>query len=143
MASEGDANHVDSFLSLSRVLTGDPRLEADLAAEYYARLQEAFGAERLGRLLETFNGVGEDPPPAEAIRSEILEDEHLGPLAKETIMLWYMSGFRAPDARGEMRELGPETPEQYFRGLLWPTIRAHPLGLSGGYFGYWHYPPEN
>jgi hypothetical protein len=35
------------------------------------------------------------------------------------------------------------SPEQYFRGMMWSVIRAHPPALSGGYFGYWRYPPEN
>jgi hypothetical protein len=35
------------------------------------------------------------------------------------------------------------TAEQYARGLVWKAIRAHPMALTGGYFGYWHYAPED
>jgi hypothetical protein len=34
-------------------------------------------------------------------------------------------------------------PAEYFSGLAWRIIGAHPPGLSGGYFGHWHYRPEN
>ena len=79
---------------------------------------------------------------------KIMSNSRLSEVAKEITMLWYMSGFRIPGCQGddgepEFKELAPETPEQYFRALFWPTVRAHPLGLSGGYFGYWKYPPEN
>ena len=31
----------------------------------------------------------------------------------------------------------------YFESVVWRVIQAHPRGLSGGYFGHWHYPPED
>lgn len=128
------------FLRLSRVLTGEPRLDPQLACEYHERIERAFPDE-CDALLAAFGEFqGSDELVSQRVRSEIMDDKDLGAVAREVIMIWYLSGFRGP---GDIGELGPETPEQYYQGLLWPTIRAHPLGLSGGYFGYWHYPPEN
>lgn len=31
----------------------------------------------------------------------------------------------------------------YFESVMWRVIQAHPRGLSGGYYGHWHYPPED
>ena len=125
-----------TFLKLSTELTGYDQLDADLAAEYYERIRAGFG-QRLDDLLSDYANNGD-------VAGIMGDDEH-SRVAQEIIMLWYMSGFQDPTSPDpeKPRELGPETPEQYFRGLFWPTVRAHPLGLSGGYFGYWRYPPEN
>lgn len=127
-----------AFRRLSEVLTGHEPLNEELSKQYYQRIDKAFDDGRLEKLLEAFDPKGGDV-------TAIMEDKQLSAVAKEIIMLWYMSGFRDPGSlsSGKPKELGPKTPEQYFQGLFWPTIRAHPLGLSGGYFGYWKYPPEN
>lgn len=139
----------ETFLKLSQVLTGEQRLSLALAEEYYDRILRAY-PEQLAELLTKFDSLSssgdqpcDDDQLCDEIRNNIMVVVELAKVAREIIMLWYMSGFRSPDENCGEQELGPETPEQYFQGLLWPTIRAHPLGLSGGYFGYWHYPPEN
>jgi hypothetical protein len=56
---------------------------------------------------------------------------------------WYVHGAgqheRQPPALHELYG----TPEEYFSGLAWQIIGAHPPGLSGGYFGHWRYRPDN
>lgn len=42
-----------------------------------------------------------------------------------------------PWAAGEMGA------EDYFESLMWRVVQAHPRGLSGGYYGHWHYPAED
>jgi len=134
---------MDTFLDLSCVLTGENRLSPVLASEYYRRINEAFGV-RLEALLNEFASLqATEADVTTVVAKRIMPDDQLGLVAREIIMLWYLAGFRGPDSSGGQREYGPETAEQYFQGLLWPAIHAHPLGLSGGYFGYWHYPPEN
>ena len=135
-----------TFLALSEALTGVKDLELDLSRAYLARLDAAFGTKQIDALLNRFDTkVAKADMPEQAVEQHIMKDAKLGQLGHELIILWYLAGFRAPgiDSGASPMELGPETPEQYFRGLLWPVIRAHPLGLSGGYFGYWRYPPEN
>ena len=49
-----------------------------------------------------------------------------------------------PDADGRPDPAQTEIDERdYFEAVLWPVIQAHPRALSGGYFGHWHYPPED
>jgi hypothetical protein len=146
MAKKSDPT-VDEFLRLSQVLTGETRLDCDLAEQYLLRIRKAFERD-LASLLDVFRSLsGEGEQLLAELHAAFSQQEGLERVAQEIIMLWYMSGFRVPDvdAAGKptLRELGPETPEQFFRGLFWPTVRAHPQGLSGGYFGYWKYPPEN
>lgn len=69
------------------------------------------------------------------------------------IYLWYTSEFIT---RSEMNsffnistnfnkesEFIHKTPLGYYNAILWKAISAHPIGLTGGYFGYWKYKPEN
>jgi len=137
---------IAAFEALSRVLTGVEHLNPDLTQPYLSRLDKAFGVKRLNDLLNLYDEKVADADDAvKAVDTHIMKNDQFGAVAREVIVLWYTAGFRAPeDQSGKpVTEVGPEAPEQYFQGLLWPTIRAHPLGLSGGYFGYWKYPPEN
>ena len=134
---------IKTFIEFSEALTGHENLaekrdgKRSLAESYYELIETAFGGERLKKLLSTFKGL---TGKGNSRLEQIMSDEQMNEVAQEIIMLWYMSSFRRP---GEKRDSAPKTPEQYYQGLFWPTIRAHPLGLSGGYFGYWRYPPEN
>lgn len=146
-AGTGKNSSIQTFVDLSEMLTGHENLaekrdgERSLAESYHELIKTAFGEKRLANLLSTFEGLeGAGEYLNKAIEKQILQNEELSTVAQEIIMLWYMSAFRPPD---ETRDGAPQTPEQYYQGLFWPTIRAHPLGLSGGYFGYWKYPPEN
>ena len=55
------------------------------------------------------------------------------------------TGLMPDDAGGDVRESGPTvlTAEDHFEALMWRVLQAHPPALSGGYFGHWHYPPED
>ncbi|MBL0726111.1 hypothetical protein [Piscinibacter sp. HJYY11] len=125
------------FRDLSRHLAGVDA-QADLAAPYLQRLRaELFGA-RIDELLELFARLRSTSTDLEMdIRQQIVESSDFGALAQQIILLWYTSAF----ADGDNWKFGP--PEQYFRSHIWSVIGAHPPALSGGYFGYWKYPPEN
>ncbi len=137
---------IKTFTDLSEVLTGHEKLaekrdgKKSLAESYYELIETAFQGGKLKKLLSTFKSLkGDGDFLNKEVDIKIMRDKDLGVIAREIIMLWYMSTFKAPGKR----DGAPETPEQYYQGLFWPTIRAHPLGLSGGYFGYWRYRPEN
>ena len=141
---------VKSFLALSIELTGYDQLAKDLAEQYCERIEQELG--RLDEVLEAFRegGASRVFTPKDDTAAEKKRTERTSLVANEIILLWYMSQFGVPkegdfdeDGNQKYNELPPETPEQYVRGLFWPTVRAHPLGVSGGYFGYWRYPPEN
>lgn len=126
-----------AFLALSRALTGVDELDPSLAGELLARIRAASEAARLPDLLARFGAIlagGGDPTAG--IDAGIMAAAELAPLARQITLLWYTSAF---ESAGRWT-FG--TPRQYFGALLWPIIGAHPPALSGGYFGYWKYPPE-
>src|SRR5690349_13269070 len=111
---------------------------------------------RVEALLDTFREIRKGGGDLEeGVRQQIINNETLSPVARQIIYLWYTSALLVRSVKPDMAvnlETGrPDTgttlqfgsPEQYFRGLIWSVIRAHPPALSGGYFGYWRYPPEN
>ncbi|MBD1895504.1 sugar dehydrogenase complex small subunit [Coleofasciculus sp. FACHB-129] len=130
---------LDDFVALSSVLTGEHKLDRNLADQYMQRvLQEPVG-NQLENLLKLFYEIqSEGDDIVGKIRKQIIENSTLGPLAKQIIILWYTSGF--PEADGKTWRFG--SPEGYFSSLMWSIIQAHPPGLSGGYFGHWKYPPD-
>lgn len=152
---------LDDFIALSSVLVSERNLDRSLAQNYFDRLLKApVGGEpmasRMEALLNTFREIragGGDLE--EGVRKRIINDDTLSPVARQIIFLWYTSAFlirsQKPDAATNLETGRPDSsttlefgsPEQYFRGMMWTVIRAHPPALSGGYFGYWKYPPEN
>jgi hypothetical protein len=126
------------FVELSVALLGDTDLPESLASAYMKRIDAAHPGE-LDALIEAFEaGAAAGDDPEHAIESRVVADAALWATAREVITIWMTSRLPRLDA------VAPEVvaPEQYFQGRLWSTIRAHPQGLSGGYFGYWHYEPE-
>ncbi len=152
---------LDDFIALSSVLIGERKPDRELAQEYLDRLLAAPVAgdpmlKRVQVLLNKFREIRDGGGDIdEGVRQRIINDDALSPVARQIIYLWYTSAFLVRSVKPDMMvnlETGrPDTsttlqfgsPEQYFRGLIWSVIRAHPPALSGGYFGYWRYPPEN
>ncbi|MFN0007223.1 MAG: hypothetical protein ACKVXR_04885 [Planctomycetota bacterium] len=125
------------FLCLSRHLAGVDALDEELAAELMDRVIQEPAGIGLPRLLAEFRAIESVGGDVSAgIANRIMGSTELAPLAQQITLLWYTSGF---EAGGQWR-FG--TPRQYFGALMWPIIGAHPPALSGGYFGYWKYPPE-
>ncbi len=126
-----------TFYRLSQVLTGEPEIDPGLAQGLMERLRVEPEGVQLDRLLEVFNEIltsGTDVE--EQISTRIMADSSLRPLAISLVLLWYL---------GEVSSANPDNPpteEQYFESVLWRIVRAHPPGLSGGYFGHWTYPPD-
>ena len=135
---------LDDFIAMSSVLTGTRELDRGIAGQYFERISKDAEGSKLSALLGVFREIqaaGGDT--TEAIRQRIMNDGALGPLAQQIIILWYTSAIHTQDEKGNHKFDFPDDPNQYFSGLVWTAIRAHPLGLSGGYFGHWKYPPEN
>ena len=128
------------FHQLSLGLLGEPSLDADRAEgllQRFVQFLPAADRENLDRLTVLADGLPPDADEREqAIRSHIMADGDLRKLAKIIIGLWYTGDLPGATA-------SPPTEDQYFTALMWPIARAHPPGLSGGYFGHWAYPPDN
>jgi hypothetical protein len=128
------------FMRLSEVLTGEPQLDAALGPGLVQRLKVTPEAAHLDRLLAAYRAIeteGGDPVPLVAER--IMSDADLRALVTMIIILWFTADLKSRD----LTIVSPPTPEQHFGGLLWRVARAHPPGLSGGYYGHWTYPPDN
>ena len=129
----------DAFFRLSKVLTGEKHLDASLGAEFLRRLQVHYGAE-ITELLSAFQSQPETMPPEQALQSILKEDpnntkvvEQRHRLARAIIWIWYTGQF---STLFEMPD-GPQTPDQYSKGLLWAVIRAHAPGYTNAKFGAW------
>lgn len=67
--------------------------------------------------------------------------EHVG---KARALAYFLYTGLLPDEDGtESFEHATMREEDYFESLVWRVVQAHPRGLSAGYFGQWHYPPED
>lgn len=84
-----------------------------------------------------------------AIRSTVLADEWLGPVARSLIKLWYLGTWIALPADWHTQYGGDSqdttfipSPQAYIEGLVWPAIGAHPMGAKPDGFGAWASPPK-
>lgn len=145
-----------AFLGLSATLTGYSqfRLRGTGQAEpYLATTRRAVGDDVLHDLLTTSTVVqdeaqGDDRALDRGVRSRILSDDRLGPVARNLIKMWFVgTWFQLPQEwRDTHAERAPETthvvsPASYTEGLLWPTIGANPPGAKGQGYGSWAEPP--
>lgn len=127
------------FLSLSCALTGFDNLSQQTADLYYNKLKELFP--NIDDLITTYqSNISEVSGDHEQnIRQNIWTNQGFKAICQQIIAVWYNASLT--DTNGNVTWQAP--PEFYFDALLWKAIEAHPPALSGGYFGYWRYAPEN
>lgn len=125
----------DAFLTLSIALLGDPELPAQGAAELAELLPVQLGpgfAEAIARWAARPADV-----PAEAwIEAELWADTAARAVCTGIMMAWLFGAAPTTDSDD------PRWAARWFEGRFWTYAHAHVPGLSGGYFGYWSYPPE-
>lgn len=133
---------INKFAEISIELTGFNNLSSNLIEAYYDKLIKSNGySEILSKLIKDL--LNNDKPLEELIKSNVSYEM----LAKGLVFLWYTSELiewntlKETETTKLLKIAG--TQEEYYEGLIWKAIRAHPLGLSGGYFGHWKYEPEN
>jgi hypothetical protein len=133
---------LDGFMNLSKVLTGEPKLDRTLANEYLQRLKGQNPAQ-IQKILDEFGKIADDPYLVFEIKRRIVEtkepgNEALPSMAQQIIRIWYTSEFfpLGPDGKpGSVADGG--TQKQYYRGLLWKVIQAHAPTHSTQNYGYW------
>jgi hypothetical protein len=126
-----------SFLELSCTLTGFELLNKELTEAYYNGINQAFPADFEEALVIFDNLKKANPEEIEpAIYKAAAEIPAFKTIIKNIIAIWYL---------GKLDKVTAMTfnPVNYYEALAWKTVQAHSPGLSGGYFGYWHYQPEN
>ena len=127
------------FLKLSEVLTGFNNLSPEAAKLYHQKLSES-NAAGLESLLTAFKALLRDPKNdiEERVRQKIWADATLKSVCQSIILIWYNASINPGSG---ITWQAP--PQFYYDALLWRAVEAHPPALSGGYFGYWRYAPEN
>lgn len=83
------------------------------------------------------------------LKALVLDDADLGPVARNTIVLWYLGQWDAlPREWRDRHGASPRdvshvvSADAYAAGLVWRAIRAHPMGADPPGFGSWANPPE-
>ena len=123
----------DLVLALSRDLSGVEETPRRLAESVHRRAIARFGEPAIHGILQAYERGG--LPAALAANAGVVR-----------AMLYCLYTGLLPDLTGgDVRDQGPTalTTEDHFEALMWRVIQAHPPALSGGYFGHWHYSPED
>jgi len=141
-----------AFIELSALLTGSFHLADNnakrstvteaVAREYRLRLMAVFSS-KLPVLLEAYKTLAAatpKPPIDDALLASLKAlpafTENVF-VAKQIVNIWYFSQFKPEDK--------PDAPlidgGRYEEGLVWPLIKAHPIGFSGQPHGYWSSQP--
>lgn len=114
-------------------LAGVAGISDRFATSAIERGREGFGG-AMDDLLETFEQGG---------LKAVERSEHVEVARAVTYFLY--TGLLpevTPDSNAAEVHAVPSE-DDYFESLAWRVVQAHPRGLSGGYFGHWHYPPED
>jgi hypothetical protein len=134
---------LEAFLSLSFHLTGFPRVElvaTGMLEEYYQLLLATAEDEKLRRLWAIAAQVDKLAAANNhaAFSAEIqhaLTDEHLGPIAKNIIRLWYTGTWRKDPSDALSSKVA--SAQSYQQGLVWKAAHSHPPGAKQPGFGSW------
>ena len=143
---------VDSFVALSAALTGFRASElwgTGQAEAYLTELLETVGEPIVARLLATGDEALRAEDPETAVRERVMEDPTLGPVARNTIILWYLGQWNAlPNEWRNRHGANPRdvprvvSADAYQSGLAWKAFGAHPMGANPTGFGSWAQPPR-
>lgn len=126
------------FKQLSIVLCADTNLSASLSDEYFEILASDVN---FIPLLNDYKKIL-DTNPSDIIfeiQNLLLTNNGYKLLIKEIIKLWYLG----KSDRKEIVDLKRKNHYFHYDALIWKVLHTHPAGLTGGYFGYWSYKPEN
>lgn len=144
------------FVALSVVLTGFDDAElwgTGMVDPYLDWLRSVVGEQRTGDLLSaaqaTIDAAGGKPAVLERLfLMNILEDDVLGPLARNLIVLWYLgqwnqlpADWRDVHGASALDQTCIISPDAYVQGLAWKAIHTHPSGAKMPGYGSWALPP--
>ncbi len=142
-----------AFVSLCGALTGFDAVEltATGSVDRYANWLAGSFPQLVADLLERWRAIErEHPDPGSreaALRTEILADPRLGPLARNVTQLWYTANWVAmPDgwttAYDQLDVPSLVFGLDYPRSLVWTAAGTHPVGANPTGFGGWALPPK-
>ena len=141
------------FLDLSVALTGFSKFDLQgtgQADSYYSTVEQNTDSGLFPELLQTFHNLDLKAKSAndqsileQGMRSEILESEKLGAIARNIIKLWYVATWYPLDqqSKGD-QEPFIVSPQAYPEGLLWRSIGANPPAAKAPGYGTWSEKPS-
>jgi hypothetical protein len=136
-----------SFVQLSAALTGFREVDLWGTGQVQPYLEELIaivGDDLVARLLHTSARALEEKHANTALREKVLEDQDLGPVARNLIILWYLGQWNV--LPGPWRDRNGASPldsarvisaDAYLSGLVWTAIGAHPMGGKPTGYGSW------
>jgi hypothetical protein len=142
----------DLFLRLSELLTGFGGIDllgTGLAGSYLRVVDDILPPGVLDELLAAFARLPAGLDRGAAVKTTILANRKLGPVARNVILMWYRGTWtRLPD---EWRSAYGTSPldtdhvvsaEAYRSGLQWVAAGAHPAGALQQGYGAWASAPN-
>lgn len=156
-----------TFVGLSSILTGftqeqiAPEIDPIGQASEYLQFMEAHAdPAAFPRMLSTYGEIASKFPPLDPVNpdpavvaqisaqvsQQILADPAMGPVARRTIRLWYLSTWYTTEPPDPTKTSDDQVVSMnaYTLGLAWEAAQAHPMGYSELHFGYWAVaPPAN
>lgn len=144
------------FVALSVILTGFDDAElwgTGMVDVYLDWIRRIIGDARLGDLLSVSRTAidaanGQQATLDRLVRLDVLEDDMLGPVARNLIVLWYLGQWN--QLPGDWRDAYGASAldvtcmvsaDAYAEGLVWKAIHTHPQGAKQPGFGSWSLPP--
>ena len=124
-------SELDQFVSLSQILTAESALDMSRAKRYLDSLKTAYPTQLPALLAAAANVVAND-------LSTLASDPAFKPVLQQIIGIWFTGEFATPPDNAAK----PGTQDDYYAGLLWKVIRAHPPTRSDANYGYWATPPQ-
>ncbi|HEY0781850.1 MAG TPA: hypothetical protein VGE98_05285 [Thermoanaerobaculia bacterium] len=145
-------DRLGTFLELSVALTGFSTVELQgtgMAQAYLETLAGAAGEGVTADLLRTFAEVERGGDVERELRTRILGDPRLGPVARNLIGLWYVgSWYELPQAWRDANGISAGdvsrvvSAQSYQQGLMWLAGGAHAQGANEPGYGTWARPPR-
>lgn len=141
---------LEDFIAFSVELTCFSRfaLLGTGQAEAYLDAADQAAGSIVDELLDCYRQLPQSGDRSASLRTQILGDEKLGPVARAIVKMWYIGIWYAlPRSWTQKYGAGVNnmsfmvSPASYAEGLLWPAIGAHPPGAKAPGYGSWADPP--
>lgn len=147
----------ERFVAVSVALTGFDHVDlvgTGVMPLYLETLEKWVGPEIAAQLL----AFGTAPPPDDfLVRTRIMGDPKLGPVARNVIQLWYtatwnplpvgwyvayQSEIPSPPNLTDLPPAYIVSPDAYVESLVWIAANTHPMGAKQPGYGTWADPPK-
>lgn len=138
MPQTPQSSDLKQFIALSLVLTAEQQLSGPRAQSYFDRLKLAY-PQQMTQLLSQFAVIAADRHLVFEVKRRIVDSVQHAPLVRQIIRCWLTSEFLEPDPAGTPSPAKPNTgsEDDFYSGLIWSVIEAHPPARSHRPYGYW------